>query len=485
MTQATRAITQLLGSSGSQKPEKNTGRKAAALVNTTFALVLALRQATSTSARQVFGNIQVTSPLSTFLKEVLVDGDPLLRKASSEAIGRLASVAGTNFLTNQVKTLVDQVVSNRDPHGRAGCALAFGAIHSYVGGLAAGPLLKTTVHVLMSLVNDPHPVVHFWALSALARVIDAASLAYAPFVSSTLGLLFKVYMMESHEPDGGSLNHVNISGDLPAYQVVCQNIDAVITVLGPDIQESARTRTLVLDLVHQFIDEEADGSCVEAIKCIQHFLMFAPDHVNVPELVTRFRGYLSTSRRPLKLASINALYQLVQRDALSMSKLGGDQLVEELFAMLDDDSSVDGVRNVIASWLQQTVIYNPSAWIDLCQRIMSRTTASQQAADAATADDEGQSLSVGIGSSTGRQTSRWRTQLFALQCLHNICTAVGRSGRREHLDVAFARSQGMPVQGLLVSRVPDLIKIAFTASAAHVTEIRLEGLTVLTDVIEV
>ena len=153
--------------------------------------------------------------------------------------------------------------------------------------------------------------------------------------------------------------------------------------------------------------------------------------------------------------------------------------------MLDDDSSVDVVRNVIASWLQQTVIYNPSAWIDLCQRIMSRTTASQQAADAAVVDDEGQSLSVGTSSSAGRQTSRWRTQLFALQCLHSICTVVGRSGRKEHLDIAFARSQGLPIHGLLVSRVPDLIKIAFTASAAHVTEIRLEGLNVLTDVIEV
>ncbi|KAI8972549.1 ARM repeat-containing protein [Trametes punicea] len=489
VTQTTRVVTQVLNSVGSPKLDKNTGRKAAALVNTTFAIVLALRQGTSAGARQVLGNSQVATLLATFLKDVLVDGDPVLRKASSEAIGRLASVAGTNFLTSQVKTLVDQVVNNRDPHGRAGCALAFGAIHAYVGGLAAGPLLKTTVHVLMSLINDPHPVVHFWALSALARVIDAASLAYAPFVSSTLGLLFKVYMMESHEPDGGSLNHANISGDLPAYQVVCRNIDAVITVLGPDIQESTRTRTLVLDLVHQFIDEEDDGICVEAIKCIQHFLMFAPDQVNIPELVTRFRGYLASSRRPLKLASINALYQLVQRDALSMSKLGGDRLVEELFAMLDDDSSVDGVRNVIASWLQQTVIYNPSAWIDLCQRIMSRTTASQQAADAAVKrsdlDDEGQSLSVGSTSGGSRQTSRWRTQLFALQCLHNICTIVGRSGRREHLDIAFARRQGIPVTGLLVSRVPDLIKIAFTASAAHVTEIRLEGLAVLTDVIEI
>ena len=421
-----------------------------------------------------------------------MDGDLVLRKGSAEAIGRLANIAGTNFLTNQAKTLVDQVVSNRDPHGRAGCALAFGEIHTHVGGMAAGPLLKTTVHVLMSLINDPHPVVHFWSLTALARVIDAASLAYAPFVPSTLGLLFKVYMMESHEPEGGGLNHVNLSGDLPAYQIVCQNIDAVITVLGPDIQDSARSRNLVLDLVHQLISEDDDGIGVEAINCIQHFLMFAPDSVNVPDLVLRFRGYLASSRRPLKLASINALYQLVQKDAFAMSRLGGDQLVEELFAMLDDDSSVDGVRNVIISWLHQTVIHNPSAWIDLCQRIMSRTTASQQITDAAAKkgdlmDDEGQSLSVGTGQDSaagGRQTSRWRTQLFALQCLHSICTIVGSSGRREHLDIAFARSQGIPVRGLLVSRVPDLIKIAFTASAAHVTEIRLEGLTVLRDVIE-
>ncbi|KAH9922323.1 clathrin-coated vesicle protein [Epithele typhae] len=439
VAQASRVVTQVLSFVGSVKLEKNTGRKAAALVNVAFALVLTLRQATSNSSRQMFGNSQVSSPISTFLKDVVVDSDPALRKASSEAIGRLASLAGTNFLTSQVKTLVDQVVSNRDPHGRAGCALAFGAIHAHVGGLAAGPLLKTTANVLMSLINDPHPVVHFWALSALARVIDAASLPTRPSSPALWPALQGVH------------DRISRAGRSSAEHR-CSHYCA-----RPDIQDSTRTRTLVLDLVHQFVDEEDDGICVEAIKCMQHFLMFAPDHVDVPDLVTRFRGYLSSTRRPLKLASINALYQLVQRDALNMSKLGGDKL---------------------------TVVYNPSAWIDLCQRIMSRTTATQQAADAATVDDEGQSLSVGT-STAARQTSRWRTQLFALQCLHSICTVVGRSGRREHLDLAFARSQGVPTHGLLVSRVPDLIKIAFTASAAHVTEIRLEGLAVLTDVIEI
>ena len=421
----------------------------------------------------------------------MVDGDPILRSAGSESIGRLASLSGTTFLTSHIKLLVDQVVNNRDPNSRAGCALAFGAIYAHVGGLAAGPLLKTTVNVLMSLSNDPHPVVHFWALSSLARVVNAASLAYAPFVSSTLGMLLKVYLMESHEREGGTTINANMSGEFPAYPAVCQVIDAVITILGPDMQESPQTRALVLNLVHEFSIEDDETICVEAIKCIQHFLMFAPEHVHIPELVDKFRAHISSPRRPLKLASINALYQLVQKDALAMSKLGGDQLVEDLFLMLDDDSSVQGVRDVISSWLQQTVVHNPSAWIDLCQRIMSRTTALQRVADAAAThrnirDDEGESLARDqTGAGTGRSTSRWRTQLFALECLHSICTIIARSGGMQHFDINIARQQGIATSSLLVSRVSDLIKMAFTASTAYITEIRLEGLVVLRDIIEV
>ncbi|KAF8966949.1 clathrin-coated vesicle protein [Flammula alnicola] len=468
-------IAQLVESVRSPKLEKNAGRKAAVFVNATVALVLTLRYATAAhfrQARDTFGDSRITGLLSPFLMEALVDGDLVLRSAGSESVGRLASLSGTNYLTSQIKDLVDQV-----PCRRASC-----------GAFTQNHRERPDV-----LINDPHPVVHFWALNALARVINAASLAYAPFVPSTLGMLLKVYLTESHEREGGSLSNANISGDLPAYPIVCQIIDSVITVLGPDIQESARTRALVQSLVHEFSLEEDEGICVEAIKCVQHFLMFAPEHANIPDLVKQFRGHLASSRRPLKLASINALYQLVQKDALSMSKLGGDQLVEDLFGMLDDDSSVQGVRNVISSWLQQTVIYNPSAWIDLCQRIMARTTASQQVADAATQqnlrDDEGESLNVGLsqdskGGSRGRLTSRWRTQLFALECLHDICTIVANSGRKEHLNAIVARNQGIPSSGLLYSRVSDLIKMAFTASTAYVTEIRLAGLVVLRDVIE-
>lgn len=292
----------------------------------------------------------------------------------------------------------------------------------------------------------------------------------------------------------------NLRGDLPAYQAMCKIIDASIGVLGPELQDSTKVRTLVLNLAQEFAQEADEGICVEATKGLQHFIMFAPEHVNLPDLIHSFKAQLSSSRRPLKLAAINGFYQLVQRNVSLMSKFGGDKLVEDLFGLLDDDPSIDGVRNVILSWLKQTSEQNPSGWIDLCQRIMARSTVVQsgggktnQDVAGGIRDDEVESVlgpaggapGIQVGGRSGRLTSRWRTQLFALQCLHAVFVTVLEGGRKEHFDVGLGKALRLNPRTLLITRIADLIRMAFTASTAQVTEIRLEGLVVLRDVIEV
>lgn len=421
----------------------------------------------------------------------MLDANPSIRQAAAECMGSLSALAGSAYLSSQIQWLVDQVVNNRVPESRAGCALAFGAIYGNVGGLAGGPILKTIVNILMSLATDPHPVVHFFAMSALAQVVNAANLSYSPFVQTTLGMLSNIYLLETHEPDGGSLGSVNLRGDLPAYQAICRVLHALIGVLGPELQEPGRVRSLVFLLVHEFGEETDEGLAVEAIKCVQQFLMFAPTEVDVPKLLQTFRVHLASSRRPLKVAAITALYQIVQRDAILISKLGGNQLVEDLFGLLDDDPSLEGVRNVITSWLQQTASALPSGWIDLCQRIMTRTAASARASGPKAKptggfiDDEGESLGADISSASNALSSRWRTQLFALTCLHNIVIAVADGGKAEHFDPLLARRLGLNTRQMLFSRVADLIRMAFSASAAQVMEVRLQGLVILRDVIEV
>jgi hypothetical protein len=486
------------------KLEKNPGRKMAILANSVTAVVGSLRH-----ARRAIEAHQVAGSMREIIKDALLHSDASLRQAAAESLGRLSGLGGTSFMAAQIQFCVQQVVSNTDPDNRAGCALAFSEIYSHVGSLAAGPVLKTIVDVLLSLSADPHPLVHFSALRSLSHVIDAASLAYAPFTNVTLGMLCKLYMQDTHEPEGGTAGSVNLRGDLPAYQSICRVLDALIGVLGPELQDSQRVRELVVILLKEFTLEKDDGISVEAIKATQHFLIFAPSTLDHTTLVSNLRSQLSCSQRPLKIAAVNSVYQLVQRDAALMSKLGGDGLVRELFALLDDDPSIEGVRDAITSWLRQTADSNPSGWIDLCQRIMSRSTGSASSAqtdpNATTvgggggglADEESQGLGLEDDGEKGggggarshaanaRTTCRWRTQLFALECLHEVFVTVVKSGRREHFDIARARSVRANRKTLLINRVSDLIKMAFTASTAQVMEIRLEGLVVLKDVIDV
>ncbi|GAA5933813.1 AP-1 complex accessory protein LAA1 [Sporobolomyces koalae] len=486
----------------SPKLDKNPGRKFAILANSITAVVATLRQQ---QYSRIETHPQVAMTMRDLIKECLFHSDRSLRQIAAESLGRLsASGGGTTFMAAQIQFCVQQVVSNTDPDNRAGCALAFKEIYSNVGSLAAGPVLKTIVDVLLSLSADPHPLVHFTALQSLSHVIDAASLAYAPFTNVTLAMLSKLYMQDTHEPEGGTPGSVNLRADLPAYQAICRVLDALIGVLGPELKESERVRELVLILLKELTLESGtndQGISVEAIKATQHFLIFAPTTLDLASLVKSLRSQLRSNQQPLKLAAVNSVYQLVQRDAQLMSKLGGDGLVSELFALLDDDPSIEGVRDAIISWLRQTADSNPSGWIDLCQRIMSRSAGTQtvaiNAASNATntvsglADEESQGLGLGENegrdgarSGSGASSSRWRTQLFALECLHEVFVTVVKSGRREHFDIARARQVRASRKGLLLTRVSDLIKMAFTASTAQVMEIRLEGLVVLKDVIE-
>src|SRR5260370_670294 len=74
-----------------------------------------------------------------------------------------------------------------------------------------------------------------------------------------------------------------------------------------------------------------------------------------------------------------------------------------------------------------------------------------------TTRDPSRDTQVGSGRKNRKLTSRWRTQLFALHCLHDICSIVANSGRKEHLNAIVARQRGLSsTNGLLFSRVADL-----------------------------
>jgi hypothetical protein len=510
------------------KLEKNSPKRAAVLVNVVVALLGSFKNIMAMSKKRKGERISF-SPRATqlaqeILMEVVVHPDPYLRNAASETIGRLTSIVGGSFVAAQMQLLVDLVVSNRDPDVRAGCALAIGYIYSHVGGMAAAAHLKTIVGILLSLSSDPHPVVHAWALEAMAMTVSAAGLMFSGYVNSTLGMVAKLYLSETHEPGSGSIavSNAGMSVGFTAYQEFGRIIYELIGTLGPELQASSKVRELCLNMVEELKLEPDERVNVEAIRCIQHFLMFAPKYLNTRELVPYLQSQITSLHLPLKKAAVTCLYQLVQRDSELVFKAALPGLDTELFKMLDSEPQLSDVKNVIRSWLQETAVAEPSVWVNITKRIVTGSSGGGIGGEAAKAepaareepsrdnedddfgdddadgfvdDEDNVDITTTVADASGMTAKlsvnveippRWRTQLFALECLQQTIELVSASGIREHFDLISARRrrQQAGLGDFLVFRVPDLIRLSFTAATAHVNELRLAGINLLKMVIE-
>ncbi|RUP46507.1 armadillo-type protein [Jimgerdemannia flammicorona] len=506
------------------KLEKNSPKKMAVLVNVVVALLGALKTAMAASGKKGDGETagiasgRVAQMAQEVLQEAIIHPDAYVRNAASDALGRLTSIIGSSLIASQIQFLVDQVVNNRDPDARAGSALALGSIYSHVGGMAASVHLKTIVGILLSLSSDPHPVVHAWALDALASTVGAAGLMFSGYVNSTLALMAKLYLAETHEPGGpaSGTSNAGMTIGFSAYQQFGRIIYELVGTLGPELQASSKVRELCLNMVEELKYEPDQRVTMEAIRCSQHFMMFAPQYVDMSSLIPFLQSQLTSTHLPLKKAAVTCLYQLVQRDVKVVFECSQPGLDDELFYLLDTDPSLSDVKDVIRSWLKQTAVDEPSMWVNITKKVMSRTGSAAPAPAQPTSavghvdlgfdgdadDDEGDDFDIDQGvdvpktihdlaDAEGEPVNldvppRWRTQLFALQCLHQAIDQIAGSGIPEHFDLGMARKkrQQAGAGDFLVFRVGDLIKLAFSAATAHVNEMRLEGMTLLRDVLE-
>ncbi|KAF9419120.1 hypothetical protein BGZ94_009514 [Podila epigama] len=548
--------------------DKNPGRKMAIQVNAVVSLLGATKYAMSENKRleqRAFEGPLASSLSQSILRDSIVHSDPYIRFVACEALGRLTSLLGSITVSNQIKYLMEQVVANRDPDARAGYALALGNVFSHLGGMMAGGHLRSIVEYLTSLSRDPHPIVHKWSLHSLALTVSSAGLMFSPYVSSTLTNVATVYLAESHEPAGaGSIATANIAmqSELSVYHELGRIIYGLIGVLGPELQSSVKVRDLCVSLVEELRNEDDEFVIVQGIRCTQHLIMFAPLLVDMSTLVPFLQARLRRSTGlSLKKAAMTCMYQLVQRDVKSVFQHSMGGLDDQFFKLLDTDPTLMDVKDVVRSWITQTALEQPSQWIEICRKVLSRTAIDdgQEMSGGNTAnadpqsgagtnvstsgsgpsggddfdigeeDDErdifddisnpakssqsshgasgSSSTTAGAGSSTPTPSAsevaapavvveragkvapalppRWRTRIFALECIRQVIDVVATSGIQDHFNLSVARRKNKNFGAdFLVLKVADLIKMTVYAASTPIQEIRMEGLLLLRQTIE-
>ncbi|EEA26898.1 hypothetical protein TMatcc_004818 [Talaromyces marneffei ATCC 18224] len=490
------SVEQIVTLLSSHSLQRNPGRKAAMTINIAIALLHTLKVAVRETIAPP-GKLE--APTEKIIQELLqlfvLDPDAIIRTIGFEALGRLCNSAGNAFTNTQINWLVDTIVANREPSARAGCAAALGCIHSRVGGMAAGFHLKTIVGVLMSLCSDPHPVVHFWAIDGLERVAESAGLTFSPYASSSLGMLAQLYVADTHNEEAASLATSNLEVIFPTPFVISRTVDSLINVLGPDLQDIAKTRNLILTLVRQFQLEESPAMNTQSSRCLDHLTLYAPSYVDFTAFVKRLHAGLTSKSSLMREAAIRGLDNLMKRGAEAVIGSTTSTLEDDIWLTLDDFPGTTSLRSLIRNWLQQSGLSHTQLWIQRLHNVLTKTRAKKdelppkKLARAATTsempDDEvaGFASAVAGGdqeegdnnTNSGQELLKWQTRNFAVSCLSELLTMVNDK---------ILPDQTIPAEVALQQKIGDVVRMAFSASTANVVELRVWGLKILDQVLK-
>ncbi|KAL9008784.1 MAG: hypothetical protein Q9173_006126, partial [Seirophora scorigena] len=457
------------------------GRRAAVAVNTAMALLGALKVAAGETPAES-GDLKhpaVERTLEALLRTFAIDPDQHVRHIGYEGLGRLCNTS-------------DLIVSNRDPNARAGYAMALGSIHSNVGGMAAGLHLRKIHGVLLSLCGDPHPVVHCCATAALSQVAESSGLAFSGYVSSTLGLLAQAWSSDTHNEESASLGTSNTEIEQPTPLVVAGAIKSMINVLGPDLQDNSKARELIVSLVNQFERDESSTVRAEGLRCWEHMNLYDPGHISRTTYVKLLQKDLRSSDESTCTIAADGLYNLARRNAQLVFQVAGEGFEEQIWLTLNDQPTLAGIRNLVETWVSQTSLTDAPQWLLRIQQVLTKSVAKQmevpQSAKAAAepelqdeevagfATTETKEKGAAVAPEPSQELLRWQVRVFALQCLSNFVTIVGKD-----LDLDCDSTAGQVLQ----SKVGDVVRMAFHASTSSVVELRVGGLKLINQILKI
>ena len=371
--------------------------------------------------------------------------------------------------------------------------MALGSIHAQVGGMAAGFHLKKIHGVLMSLCSDPNPTVHFCAIEALSQVADSAGLAFSGYVSSTLGLLAQVWTCDSHNEESSLTPSSNLELEWPTAAVVAHSIDSLVNVLGPDLQDMGKARELMLILMEQFAKDDLAIVQAECLRAWEHMYLYDSVHVDLAAYVRRLQVNLGSASSTVRKVTVDGLYNLMRKDAERILAVANQGLEDQLWLALDDNPDDEGIRNLVQSWLGQSSLTEAEKWVSRCQHVLTKAAKSEPepapATEAKSAapdlqDEEVAGFAAGDGKDqngapvpeAAQELLRWQTRAFALQCLSDLASTIGKD---------MESDPDSPAGHALQDKVADVIRLAFLASTASVVELQVGGLQLIDQVLKV
>ncbi|CDP02785.1 unnamed protein product [Coffea canephora] len=446
--------------------------------------------------------LEILTAAQSIFQSILAEGDILAtqRRASSEGLGLLARLGNDIFAARLTKLLLSEVNGAADVHYSGSIALALGSIHRSAGGMALSSLVPATVNCISSLSKSAVTSLRMWALHGLLLTIEAAGLSYVSHVQATLTLSLDILLSEE-------------SGLVDLQQGVGRLINAIVAVLGPELSPGSIFFSRCKSVVAEISSCEETATLLESVRFTQQLVLFAPQAVTVHSHVQALLPTLSSRQPTLRHLALSTLRHLVEKDPASII---GEAIEDALFLMLDEETDTE-IANLARTTIMRLLLAScpsfPSHWLSICRHMIltsSRRDAGSNNMDSDSItgpsgeegsnfgeDDEnmvssprsmpsqGHALDYSGANSARDKHLRYRTRIFAAECLSHLPGAVGNNPA--HFDLSLARTitaNSIASGDWLVLQLQELISLAYQISTIHFENMRPIGVALLSTIVD-
>ncbi|XP_009622413.1 protein SWEETIE [Nicotiana tomentosiformis] len=447
--------------------------------------------------------LEVLSLAQSIFQSILAEGDICAsqRRASSEGLGLLARLGNDVFTARLTRVLLGDINSAVDSNYAGSVAISLGCIHRSAGGIALSSLVPATVNSLSSLAKSSNTALQIWSLHGLLLTVEAAGLSYVSHVQATLSLAMDILLS-------------NEIGSTNLQQAVGRLINAIVAVLGPELSPGSIFFSRCKSVIAEISSRQETATLYENVRFTQQLVLFAPQAVTVHYNVQTLLPTLSARQPTLRRLALSTLRHLIEKDPGSIMN---ENIEDTLFHMLDEETDAEIgslARTTVMRLLYVSCPSQPSRWLSICRnmilssssRVISRSDSSQNDSssglDGETGlnygdDDENMVSSSQNPTFQGYRSNhpiaylprnkhlRYRTRVFAAECLSHLPAAVGKNPA--HFDVALARKQPAsgPTSGdWLVLQLQELVSLAYQISTIQFENMRPVGVTLLSTIID-
>ncbi|PIA63576.1 hypothetical protein AQUCO_00201132v1 [Aquilegia coerulea] len=444
--------------------------------------------------------LEILSSAQAIFQGILSEGDisAAQRRASSEGLGLLARLGNDIFTARMTRSLLGDLVGATDSSYTGSIALSLGCIHRSAGGMALSTLVPATVNSISLLAKSHNASLQIWSLHGLLLTIEAAGLSFVSQVQATLLLSMEILLSEEN-------------GWVDLRQGIGRLINAIVAVLGPELSPGSIFFSRCKSVVAEISSGQETSTLHESVRFTQQLVLFAPQAVSMHAHVRTLLPTLTSRQPTLRHLAVSTLRHLIEKDPVSII---AEQIEENLFYMLDEETDPEIgnlVRATITRLLYTSCSSCSSHWISICQNMILATSSRRNTksehnppsgsdGDARSYFGEDDENMVDSAQDRKKQVSaadvlgidrkreshlRYRTRVFAAECLSHVPVAVGNNPA--HFDLSLARkllAKGQPNGDWLVLRIQELIAIAYQISTIQFENMQPLGVKLLCTIMD-